>query len=191
MKIGTPASGIPGLFGTCMDVLEGVEADKEFGVESRYVAQFESDKLRLKTWANDVGISDETWKEMPDPRLRDRDLEEAVKTVLYSACEIFDGTQHTRSQSHIDSEADDRLFPDVPAFPNQTMNNKKKAPLSASVRDRLGWTIKGRGKFINQVDIFRKVVDTLYDLIPPRNDSGSRQFQHASSLVDRISGMLP
>jgi hypothetical protein len=168
-----------------MDVLERIEAGKEFRVESRHlVAQFESDKLRLKKWANDVGISDEKWKEMPDPRLRDRNLEEAVKMVLRSACEIFDGTQQTRSQLHIDSEADDRLFPDVPAFPSRTTNIKNKPLLPASVRDRRGPTIKSRGKFVNQVDIFRNVVDTLYDIIPPRND-------HTSGLVDRINGMLP
>jgi len=168
-----------------MDVLERIEAVKEFGVESRHVVtQFESDKLRLKKWANDVGISDEKWKEMPDPRLRDRDLEEAVKNVLQSVCEIFDGTQHTRSQLHIDSEAEDGLFPDIPAFRSRATNIKNKAPSPVSVRDRLGSTIKSNGKFINQVDIFRKVVDTLYDLIPPRGE-------HASGLADRISGMLP
>ena len=184
MEVGGLAGGIPGLFGACMDVLERIEAGKEFGVESRHVAQFESDKLRLKKWANDVGISHEKWKEMPDPRLRDRNLEEAVKTVLRSACEIFDGTQQTCSQLHIDSEADDRLFPDIPAFPSRFTNIKNKARLPASVRDKRGSTIESRGKLANQVDIFRKVVDMLYDLIPPRND-------HSSGLVDGINGMLP
>lgn len=169
MEIGGVASGISGLFGACMDVLERIEADKEFGLESqRAVTQFKADKLRLKKWANGVGISDENWKEIPDARLKDHDLEDAVKEILQSTCEVFNGTQHTPSQLHIGFETDKRLSSDMP-----------------------GWTIKRRGEFVNQVDIFRKVVDTLYDLIPPTNDSESRLFQHASSLMGCIDGKLP
>src|SRR5579871_4196641 len=71
------------------------------------------------------------------PGSEDHNLEEAVKKVLQSTCEIFDKTQHTHSQLHTDSEAHERPTSDKP-----------------------GWAIKRRGELINQIDIFRKVVDT-------------------------------
>ncbi|KAF2182976.1 hypothetical protein K469DRAFT_584627 [Zopfia rhizophila CBS 207.26] len=164
------AVGIPSLLSACMDVLERIEAYKEFGVESRHaVAQFEADKLRLKKWANGVGISDGKWKEIHDPRLKNYDLEVAVKRILNCACEIFDAAERTREKA----------------------KNNNKAPLPTSIRGGLGWAFRRRGKFKNQVEMFRGVVDTLYNLVPPASDLELRQFQDASNVADRINGILP
>jgi len=36
-----------------------------------------------------------------------------------------------------------------------------------SIKAGLGWTLKRRSRFLNQVDMFNKVVDSLYGLVPP------------------------
>lgn len=192
MEIAGLAVGIPGLFSAWMDSLERIEAYKEFGVESRHeIAQFEADKLRLKKWANEVGISDGKWKEMHDPRLKDHDLVAAVKGILNSACEIFDATERTRSRLRIDADENNKSFPDIPGVPMETTKNKKKESSSMSIRGGLGWAFKRRGKFTNQVDMFRKVVDTLYTLVPPTTDFEPRLFRQASSLGDHVNGIQP
>lgn len=189
MEIVSLAVSIPGLFSAWMDALERIEAYKEFGVESHHVvAQFEADKLRLKKWANEVGISDGKGNEMHDPRLKDHDLVAAVKGILNSACEIFDATERTRSQLRIDAEENNKPFPDIPGILMETTKNKKNAPSPMSIRGRLGWAFKRRGKFTNQMDMFRKVVDTLYILVPPIADFEPRIFRQASSLVDHVNG---
>lgn len=186
--------GIPGLFSACMDTLERIEAYKEFGIESRHViAQFEADKLRLKKWANEVGISesDGIWKEMHDPRLKDHDVVAAVKRILHSACEIFDATERTRSQLRIDAEENNKPFPDISGLSMEITKNKKKESPSMSIRGGLGWAFKRRGKFTNQADMFRKVVDMLYTLVPPTTDFEPRLVRQTSTLVDHVNGIQP
>lgn len=190
MEIVGLAVGIPSLLSACMDTLERIEAYKEFGVESRHViAQFEADKLRLKRWANEVGISDGKWKEMHDPWLKNHDLVAAVKKILNSACEIFDATERTRSQLRIDSEENNEPFPDIPGFPMGKTKNKEKESSAMSIRGGLGWAFKRRGKFANQVDMFRTDVDMLYNLVPPTTGFEPRLFRQASSLVDHVNGI--
>lgn len=70
MEIAGLAVSIPSLLSACIDTLERIEAYRKFGVESRHViAQFEANKLRLKKWANEIGISEGKWKEMHDPTM--------------------------------------------------------------------------------------------------------------------------
>jgi ankyrin repeat protein len=47
-------------------------------------------------------------------------------------------------------------------------------------QDVTGWSIKRRGKFTNQVDMLKNIVDTLYNLVPPTRDAQAnliRQLQ--------------
>ncbi|KAF7508453.1 hypothetical protein GJ744_009166 [Endocarpon pusillum] len=183
MEVAGLVAGIPGLFSACMDILERIDAYKEFGLESRRaVARFEADKLRLRKWASDVGISEGKWEDMHDSRLKDHDLETVVKRILNSACEIFDATERTRSQLRIHPEETNKPFPSIPDSFIETKKNKGKASSQMSIRGGLGWAVKRRGKFNNQVDMFQGLVDTLYDLFPP---------QKASSPTDHVRGIQP
>lgn len=184
--------GVAGLFSVYVDTLERIEAYKEFGLESRHaIAQFEAEKVRLKKWAYEVGISDGKWKEMHEPWLKNDELVAAVKAILNSACEIFDVAERTRSQLRVNAEENDKPFPNIPGFLMETAQNKKKGSSPMSIRGGLGWAFKRKGKFTNQVDMFRKVIDTLYNLVPPTTDFEPRLFRQASSLVDHVNGIQP
>lgn len=190
MEITGLAVGIPGLFSACMDILGRIEAYKDFGIESRQlIAQFEAEKLRLKKWALGVGISDGEWTEASDPRLQDHDLEIAVKRILRSASEIFDATEHTRSQLRIDAEEASKSVSGIPRVSMKAKKNKEKASIPISIRGGLGWALKRRGKFSNQVDMFRQLVDLLYSLVPITTGFEARVARQASSLVDQVSGI--
>lgn len=192
MEITGLAVGIPGLFSACMDTLERIEAYKDFGIESRQlIAQFEAEKLRLKKWAIGVGISNGKWTEMHDPRLKERDIELVVKRILSSACEIFDAAERTRSQLRIDAEETNKTLPDIPGFSIEMTKNKEKSSVPMSIRGGLGWAFKRRGKFTNQIDQFRQLVDLLYSLVPIKTDIEPRISRRASSLVDHVNGIRP
>lgn len=192
MEIAGLVVGVSSLISVYLDTLERIEAYKEFGLESRHaIAQFEADKQRLKKWANEVGISDGKWKEMHDPWLKNHDLVAAVKGILNSACEIFDVTERTRFRLRTDAEENNEPFPDIPGFPMETIKNKKNPSSPMSIRGGLGWAFKRKGKFTNQVDMFRKVVDTLYNLVPLTAGFEPRLFREASSLVDHVNGIQP
>lgn len=189
MEIIGLAVGIPGLFSACMDILERVEAYKDYGIESRQlIAQFEAEKLRLKKWAIGVGISDGKWTEVYDSRLQDHELELAVKRILRSASEIFDATERTRSQLRVDAEETNKSFPDISGLSVKTTKNKDKAPIPISIRGGLGWAFKRKGRFTTQIDTFRQLVVLLYSLVPLTAEFEPRLPRRASSLVGQFGG---
>jgi hypothetical protein len=190
MEILSLAVGIPSLLSACIDTLERIEAYKGFGIESRHVvAQFEADKLRLKKWADGVGISDGKWKEAHDFRLNDHEVEATVKTILIIAREIFDATERTHSRLRIGVEENNQSFSDISDISTEKTKNKSQASSSMSIRGGLGWAFKRRGKFINQVGMFAKAVDTLYQLVPPTIAFEARLSRKATGLVDHINGI--
>lgn len=56
------------------------------------------------------------------------------------------------------------------------------------MRGGLGWAFKRRGKFTNQIDMFRQLVDLLYSLVPTTAEFEPRLPRQASSLVDQVGG---
>ena len=190
MEIIGLAVGIPGLFSACMDILEKIEAYKDFRIESRQlIAQFEAAKLRLKKWAIGVGMPDGKWTELYDAWLQDHDLELAVKRVLKSASEIFNATERTRSRLPVDAEETNTSFPDIPGFSLKTTKKKEKTSIPRSIRGGLVWAFKRRGKLTYQVDMFRQHVELLYNLVPistdelSLNESGSASFHKDIQMV--------
>ena len=158
--------GIPSLFSACMDILQRMEAYKDLRVEASHaIVQFDADKLRLQKWSKEVGISDGEWNQKRDPRLQDPDLEVVIKKILYSICEIFDATELTRSQLRIKSGPEDRPYPDLPDSFTEHANKENSSSLSK--KGGIGLFIKHKGKFTNQVDMLKKIVDMLYNLVPP------------------------
>jgi ankyrin repeat protein len=162
------AAGLVGLFGACMDVLERVDSYKDFAIESRStIARFEADKLRLRLWASELGISDGTGQQSLDVRLLDLQLERVVKEVLTSARELFDAAELTRSKLRISSGNNDGPY--LPIRTASTMPMKGEASQPTSVRGGLGWAFRRKGKFTSQTEMFSEIVDLLYDIIPPQS----------------------
>ena len=171
MEAAGVALAVPGLFSLCIDIVERYQAYKDFGVESRSaVSRFEADKVRLKRWAEEVGIQDGNFSDRHDLRLDREDIQKAIKGILKTSCEIFAVTERTASQLHVSAECAGNPIPSVADTVDYPKWNTKAVPsasISASIRAGLGWTLKRRSRFLNQVDMFNKVVDSLYSLVPP------------------------
>jgi hypothetical protein len=168
--------------GIYMDFLDQVEWNKDLKDEKRQ-AQFIAEKLRLKRWANDAGISELKESEIHDPRFRGRDLATAVKTLLHSACELFEGDENTQSRLRTKTELVRGVFHDLPRRTTDTQ--EAASPTSAS--GELAWTFKRKGQFINRLDLFKSIVDILCNLVPPISRPESRQVPLEMSLPDRLN----
>jgi ankyrin repeat protein len=177
--------GLVGIFGACMDVVDRIDAYKDFGVEFRgAIARFEADKIRLQKWAAEVGIQD---VKPLDPRLKDPEIELGVKTLLISALEIFEAAELTHSKMR--GKAGEYHDPFSSISGSSIAKAKLKRVPTDSKRDRkdlncllgdlianlclegVGWALNRKGKLTESVENFNKIIDAIYGLVPVEHDS--------------------
>jgi Heterokaryon incompatibility protein (HET)/Prion-inhibition and propagation len=162
---------------SCLDFLEQFDGYNDVKLK-KHQAHFDAEKLRLKSWANDFGRSPLKENEKYEPRLQDQDLTVAVKTLLYSACELFEGAETTQSNRRTRSESGRRVVPDI----LQPTKDSQKASSSTSASGELTWAFKRKGQFIDRVQRFKDIVDTLYSLVPPSGKQDPHHGQHEMAL---------
>lgn len=102
MEIAGLAVGVArlvGLFDACMGAMEHLNSYKIAGHESSYIiAAFNADKLLLQRWADGVGITDNTLKEMHHPDLNNASVAFVVGTILSNIRDIFKMTDTISSK---------------------------------------------------------------------------------------------
>jgi hypothetical protein len=156
--------GVPGLLTACLDLLERVDAYKDFDVESRNnMALLEAQRARLKLWGDKMGIRNGDLLGCHDPRLDSPDISLVIRRLLDNAIELFEATETTGSRFRQHTGEDSNAI-------NEFEDPKVKRPLkrtgSIPVKHRLQWALRSRGRFTNQVNSLSKIVDALYSLVP-------------------------
>ncbi|KAH8887581.1 hypothetical protein GQ53DRAFT_623347, partial [Thozetella sp. PMI_491] len=148
-------AGLAGLFSTCLDLLERIDAFKEFEVESESIAaQFEADRLLFCQWAEQVGFRDGKLLDQHHPRLEDPQTAAVVGKVLSSIQKLFGGTQST------DPHLPFGLAPSLKA----PIDNHKTPATSKRIRAR--WALKGKARCVAQTQQFSAFVQSLQSLVP-------------------------
>ncbi|RYP82119.1 hypothetical protein DL770_005683 [Monosporascus sp. CRB-9-2] len=144
-------AGLAGLFSVCLDVIDKVDSYKDYGIDSRSItAQFEADKHLFKIWARDVGFEKGNLNNRHHDRLDSPDTRAIIEKLLASINEIFG-----KSESSVS---------------NLTTQNQSKIQRDNAIvpkKDRIGWTLRGKQRFIAQVQQFGALVQKLYSLVPP------------------------
>jgi hypothetical protein len=145
-------AGLAGLFTTCMDVLDKVDAYKNFGSESRYlVDQFDADKLLLQQWATNIGLE----SKLPDPGkqeirpaslFEDEEILSCIKRVLADIVGIFEEMEAGIDKLHLSG----RFGLEHPPPPG--------------MRKKIGWALTGKLKFVHQIQQFEALLSRLYGL---------------------------
>lgn len=171
-------AGLAGLFTTCMDVLDKVDAYNNFGSDSRYlVDQFDADKLLLKQWATNIGFE----RKVPDPGkeesegtslFEDEEIIACMKRVLVDIMGIFEEMEAGIDKLHLSG----RFGFDHPSQP--------------SMRKKIGWALTGKLKFVHQIQQFEALLSRLYSLTSASlggNQSSSRYTTLGSSNLGRES----
>ena len=187
MEIAGLAVGIPGLLTSCLELVERVDYYRTFGVHSRQlVARCETSKLRLREWANCVGISDDKLSDGHHPRLDHPEIASVVKMILLSLCDVFQESEHTRTRLRLQPEQANPVSQHWPILRRNEIHEKKVGLNLSSARSGIAWAVKFRSQFTNQVEMFEVLVDRLYDLVPPDRTEG--QIQKRNDQGDRING---
>ncbi|RDW85385.1 hypothetical protein BP5796_03710 [Coleophoma crateriformis] len=164
--------GLAGLFSVCLDVIDKVDSYKDFGLESRSItAQFEADKHLFKKWAHDVGIDKDSSGGNTHDALDNPETKLIVEKILMSIQEIFSKTENIVSTLHPTGEAGPTSFPDGIHFLN-ALKKPKKSEGAISRRGRIGWSLRSKTRFINQVERFGALVGRLHSLVPPKGSIG-------------------
>lgn len=138
---------------------------ENLGIDSRSISsQFEADELLSQRWAQKVGMSDRGLKEDHHKDLDDPEIASMVEKLLTSIREIFSVTENTFSDPNQAPQAN----------PHSSRGHSQVKIQSASKRSKIGWALKGKAKFITQVQQFGALVQRLQTLVPP--DESKREF---------------
>lgn len=159
--------GLIGLCNTCLDIVDKIDSYKDFGIESRSInAQFEADKQILRQWARHVGIESGGLGVRHHRSLDDSDTVAAVRMLLSSIQEIFVKTESTVLDLHPTMEPS-RSF--SLGYPLKGTKNIQQHEPDVLRRDKIGWSLKRKRNFTNQVQQFGSLVQRLYTLVPAEN----------------------
>ncbi len=169
-------AGLASLVGTCVDILDRVDAYRTFGPDSSAMALcFEADKHRLFRWLHNVGIENGRVDKVHHPLLDDSAVGPLVHRILASICNVWAAASD--SSRLLES---DRSQPDMtatlygggrgaasmaqsrPQLPHPT----KRHALAAK-KIKIGWALGGKAKFAAQLESFEALVNRLYSLVPP------------------------
>jgi hypothetical protein len=166
-------AGLAGLFRVGLDILEIVDSYKDIAVDSRaIIAQFEADKLLHQKWGKCVGIYKTKLDENYHENLNDPQTFSSVEKILSSIKELDDSadtavlTLQTTSRAEPKSSLDGALLPRV-------HTQSQKLQETTSKRKRIGWALRGKARFVAQVQQFGALVQRLHSLVPPDGIRGA------------------
>lgn len=186
-------AGLAGVFSACTEAVDRVQSYRKFAFESQYLsAQFHADRLFLQKWADGVGLSKDGLLEPHDQRLDDPTTAAAVCRILKSIQDILAATNATSNRLDQDagpSASSHQLHGPTSTLPNRQTNLK---PSLVRSKDKLTWALSGKGTFANQVEIFKVLVEKLYNLVPLQESPAAstdllRQFGNLNEILKGMS----
>ncbi|KAH8598394.1 prion-inhibition and propagation-domain-containing protein [Bisporella sp. PMI_857] len=176
--------GMLGLFSACVDIIEKFDTFKAFSHELRQLSSiFEVDKIRFQEWARSVGISNGKLEKMHHARLDDPEVTKSVRDVLQSICETLGAGEQMQSRLRIQSKNCEKALP-PPKLEFSTKPTVNKTEAHVSVKGRLDWTFRRRGKFARQVEMFHQLLEQLFSLVPLLHGSLAKTFPDTIEMKD-------
>ncbi|RYO99304.1 hypothetical protein DL763_001583 [Monosporascus cannonballus] len=159
--------GLAGLFSSCLEAIEKVHSYRAFGSDSHILdAQFMAEKLCFEKWGRAVGL-DQVKPGDHHHALDDPVTATAVRehlAIIQEICRTDDAPPRPSAGSVL---AQDGLFPASRPRPYHG------AP-SGSRRQKLAWALRGKGERIEQVNLLRRLVQQLHNLVPPGGAMATR-----------------
>jgi hypothetical protein len=153
-----------------LDFFEQYDGYKSL-VPKSYEDQFETERLRLKEWFRHIELLETEGGHMRDIELRHPDLLATVRTLLHSACELFEGDSATlRTNVKSTAQGVTNTF--------RLLHEHTSSSKHASREGDLTVDLKRGAQFANLLQKFRYIVDTLYNLIPANRQQYNPQDPH-------------
>ncbi|KAL7929902.1 ankyrin repeat-containing domain protein [Trichoderma chlorosporum] len=148
--------GLAGLFSTCLDLAEKVDNYKHFKNDEQILAtQFVSFRLRFEKWGKALGLDQAALSEDRHEALVDVETLETVRKIIDIIHNILNDQK--------------RPSPNPAVIPTRNLARSLAEPFRISLgsrKEKLSWALKGKEKRESQVELFGKLVQHLYHLVP-------------------------
>ncbi|KAG5810499.1 hypothetical protein H9Q74_005788 [Fusarium xylarioides] len=166
--------GLAGLFSVCLDSLSRFQTYRESNSETHVLdTRFRAARARFEQWGVSVGISNGRLQSDHHRGLDNKETANLIENILQIIAKtICDDSilQRTRTRPQLHSE--------------------QFGGLSQSRGKRLKWALGGKESRNEQVDIFKKLVQQLYNIIPPEDKSQNYKGLESTAWVEDIRQML-
>lgn len=159
------AINLPSLFSACLDLIEKIDDYRDFRADERALAiQFASHRLRFKKWGKALGLSRETidFSEKRHEAFRDPETLQTVRHIIDAAQEILNNQQEKISQDGINL----RNEPSTENGPFTRSLLELPRTTTKSRVAKLAWALRGKSRREGQVELFGRLVQHLYHLVP-------------------------
>ena len=170
--------GLAGLFSSCLEAIDRAKDYKSFETDSQALdAQFEADRLRFERWGDSVGLSPGGQLSTEHHKLLDDERTVATAMGLLTFInEVY--SPHGVSQQET---ASDRAMPWTRKGFGLVRAHGLPSTVGGSRRRKLTWACGGKGERKTQVELFRRSVQQLHELVAPGSlDPSSKTMQAGS-----------
>ncbi|KAF4344543.1 hypothetical protein FBEOM_1511 [Fusarium beomiforme] len=166
--------GLAGLFSTCLDSLSKFQSYRSSNNDTHVLdTRFRAARSRFEQWGVSVGISQGRLQQKHHPGLDNKEtaavIEDILQIIAKTICD--EGIFH-RNRTEARSQ------------------NVHLGGLSQSRGKRLKWALGGKEDRTEQVDIFEKLVQQLYNLVPPDSKDENREGLENAAWVEDIRKLL-
>ncbi|KAF4994254.1 hypothetical protein FDECE_13193 [Fusarium decemcellulare] len=145
--------GLAGLFSTCLDAVNRVQAYKSFGADSHILAtRFQAAQVLLAQWGRKVGFAETNLSKNHHPALDEQDVIAAVEDVLRIITGICESNKPALSR---------------PGLTPSLLDDPGAHPFRGERRRKLHWALGGKGRREDQVELLETLVQQLHNLVPP------------------------
>ncbi|KAI1047929.1 hypothetical protein LB505_013225 [Fusarium chuoi] len=166
--------GLAGLFSVCLDSLSRFQTYREANSETHVLdTRFRAARARFEQWGLSVGISNGRLQPDHHRGLDNKETANLIEDILeIIAKTICDESIPQRIR------ADPRIHAAQLRGPTQSRSK------------RLKWALGGKESRTEQVDVFEKLVQQLYNLIQPEDKSPNYEGLESTAWVESIRQML-
>ncbi|KAF5554105.1 ankyrin [Fusarium phyllophilum] len=166
--------GLAGLFSVCLDSLSRFQTYRESNTETHVLdTRFRAARARFEQWGASVGISNGRLQPDHHRGLDNKETADLIENILQIIAKTI---------------CDDSILQRKRTRPQ--LQSEQFGGLSQSRGRRLKWALGGKESRNEQVDIFEKLVQQLYNLIPPEEKSQNYEGLESTAWVEDIRQML-
>lgn len=166
--------GLAGLFSTCLDLVKRVDNYKHFKKDEQTLAtQFASHRLRFEKWGKTLGLDQNQTALSGKQTALSEDQHEALADpdTLKTVRKIIDIIREILSDQKISPAATAATTATTSTAANPIVNPSRFLARSLTEpfrprKEKLSWALKGKAIREAQVELFGKLIQHLYHLVP-------------------------
>ncbi|KAF4503554.1 ankyrin [Fusarium agapanthi] len=166
--------GFAGLFSVCLDSLSRFQTYRESNSETHVLdTRFRAARARFEHWGVSVGISNGRLQPDHHRGLDNKETANLIESILQVIAKTI---------------CDESILQTSRTGPR--LQSGQYGGLSQSRGKRLKWALGGKESRNEQVDVFEKLVQQLYNMIPPEDKSHNYEGLESTAWVEDIRQML-